>query len=74
LTEKEITSIPFAISKLEARKVIYDRDKIDKNLKTMLVFTIKNGKAYIYNYTADRSLFDRYLPTIESMLGSIVIN
>jgi hypothetical protein len=74
LTEREITSIPFAISKLEARKVIYSQDKIDKNLKTMLIFVIKNDRAYIYNYTAEIEDFDRHLPTIDFILGTIVIN
>jgi hypothetical protein len=40
LTETEITSTPFAVSQLEARKVIYIQDKINKNIKTLLVFAI----------------------------------
>jgi eukaryotic-like serine/threonine-protein kinase len=74
LTETEITSTPFAISQLEARKVVYIQDKVNKNLKTMLVFTIKTGKVYICNYTANIDTFDRYVQTIETMLASMKID
>ena len=49
-----------------AYKIVYSL----AGLKTMVLFTVKDNKAYIIRYMADESNYSKYLPIIQSMVNS----
>lgn len=43
-------------------------------MKTMEVYAIANGKSYIISYGAPQEKYDRYLPTIQSMIQRLYLD
>jgi eukaryotic-like serine/threonine-protein kinase len=54
-----------------AYKLIYTGIERDVNLHAMIVFTIKDDKAYIISYIAEPSRYSSDLPMIQKMINSI---
>lgn len=46
------------------------RDKVS-DLKSMTIIILKDGKAYIFNYSAEEKSFDKFLPDVEKLLASV---
>ncbi|WP_331280965.1 hypothetical protein [Fischerella sp. PCC 9605] len=38
------------------------------------MFTLKEGKAYAIIYTAEKDIYDKFLPTADTMVKSLEIN
>jgi serine/threonine-protein kinase len=54
----------------EGRKVIYLDSEGNKHLE---MWTLKDGKVYLVNYTAEENKFDRFLRKVEKMIRSLQI-
>lgn len=54
-----------------AKDIVYI-GKVDKiDLKGMVRITLKNGKAYIFQYNAEKPSYDKFLPDITKILASV---
>jgi eukaryotic-like serine/threonine-protein kinase len=54
-------------------KVIFSTIENGKELKKMQIWTLRQNKAYIITYTADRDKFDRYNSEVERVIKSFEI-
>jgi serine/threonine-protein kinase len=54
----------------EGRKVIYLDSEGNKHLE---MWTLKDSKVYLVNYTAEENKFDRFLGKVEKMIRSLQI-
>jgi eukaryotic-like serine/threonine-protein kinase len=54
-----------------AYKVEYTGTEEDVNLNAMIIFTIKDDKAYIISYMAEPSRYSSDLPVVQKMISSI---
>lgn len=57
----------------DAKEITYDFKDEKGNGKGMSRITLKNKKAYIFQYSAAEKDYDRYLPIIETILSSVKI-
>jgi serine/threonine-protein kinase len=56
-----------------AYKVIYTNSEGEDKHKTMQILSIKEDKAYLLTYSAEKRKYSDYLPTIEKMIDSFEI-
>lgn len=73
---KVVESTPTLLAGQSGYKFVYqgaDEKNPNLNIKIMHVWCIKNNKAYQFTYAALVSSFDRYLKTVNTMLGSFRI-
>ncbi|MDF5728792.1 MAG: hypothetical protein PUP92_12390 [Rhizonema sp. PD38] len=49
---------------------VKDRKNIFKNLQ---VFTLKKDKAFVIIYTAEKDSYNKFLPTVETMIKSLQV-
>ncbi|BAT55640.1 Serine/Threonine protein kinase [Nostoc sp. NIES-3756] len=56
-----------------AHQVVYTFTEDRINLQRLQIWTIKNNKAYILTYTADAAKYSKYLPVVQTMISSLVI-
>lgn len=55
----------------DAKDIIYTFKDQGENGKGMTRVTLKNKKAYVFQYNALETTYDKYLPNIESILSSV---
>ena len=58
------------IDNIPARTVVYSRQEGSLQLRQMEAFTIKNNQVYIAIYTAEKSKFAKFYPTVEKIIDS----
>jgi hypothetical protein len=56
-----------------AYKVVYTNSEGEDKHKTMQILSIKEDKAYLLTYSAEKRKYSDYLPTIEKMIDSFEI-
>ena len=56
-----------------AYKLLYTGLENNVDLQAMMVITLKDGMAYIINYTAEPEQYSHFLPTVQRMLDSFKI-
>ncbi len=56
-----------------AHKVVYTNSEGEDKHKTMQILSIKEDKAYLLTYSAEKRKYSDYLPTIEKMIDSFEI-
>ena len=61
------------LSNFRAYKLVYTRQDEGCNLQVMEIGTVRNGKAYFINYTAEEKQYSQLLPTVEKMINSFQI-
>lgn len=57
----------------EAKDIEYTAKIDDINAKGMVRIVLKNNKAYIFQYNAEATSYDKYLPDIETILASVTL-
>jgi hypothetical protein len=57
----------------QARRILYTYSFEGVKYTDMTVMSIKNGKAYYFDYSAETSAFTRFLPAVQKMLESFRI-
>ena len=63
-------SIPTVLAGIPAHKIVYSETVQQIPIKTMLVWTIKDNKAYIIRFAGEAAKSSDYLPTVEKMIDS----
>lgn len=61
------------LSNFQAYKLVYTRQDEGCDLRVMETGTVRNGKAYFINYTAEEKQYSQLLPTVEKMINSFQI-
>jgi serine/threonine protein kinase len=56
-----------------AVKLVYSYDEGKNKMERMKVWTIKNNRAYIFTYTAEKKSYNRFLNKAERMISSLAI-
>jgi serine/threonine-protein kinase len=56
------------------KELVFTVKDRDYSLKNLQVFTLKEGKAYAIIYTAEKDIYDKFLPTADTMVKSLEIN
>ena len=74
ITNDIIDSKSITLDGKPANQVIYQRQVNQKNLKVMQSWTLINNRAYIVTYTAEEDKFNKFKPTITTMINSLEIN
>jgi hypothetical protein len=63
-------STPITLAGSPGHKIVYSETVQQHPIKTMLVWAIKDNKAYIITFAGEEVKFSDYLPTIQKMIDS----
>lgn len=58
----------------EAKQVVYKGNENGNPVKKMETWSVQNNQAYVITYTAQANSYEKYLPTVQTMLKSFVIS
>jgi hypothetical protein len=70
---KLVESLPTTLANMPAHQIVYTQALEQFNLKKMQVWTVKDGIAYLFIYSADEADYPSQLPTVKKMLDSFRI-
>lgn len=54
--------------------ILFDSENGMPLIKTLQVYTLKNGKGFVLNYLADENTYDLYIKDVNAMIESIEIS